>query len=346
MPVSDYQPQLASLADAPPHGDQWLHEIKYDGYRIGCRIRDGEVTLVSRNGHDWTENFPAIADAARRLRIHDALLDGEVTVVLPDGRTSFQALQQTLAARGLGSRRTRGRTSGLPAEAAATTGSLVYFVFDLLHIEGKPLDTMSLEHRKSRLASLLGRPTPSSRIRYAAHVIGNGEAFFREAQRLGLEGVVSKRRDLPYRPGRRGGWVKTKCIQRQEFVVGGFTDTAGTRAGLGALLIGCYEDGRLLFCGRVGTGFTQKIALDIRARLDRLEQRTSPFTPAPAGALGRTAHWVKSTLVAAVTFTEWTSEGRIRHPSFQGLRADTHAVDVKRENAPARRAPSVRRPTA
>ena len=142
---------------------------------------------------------------------------------------------------------------------------------------------------------------------------------------------MSKRRDLPYRPGRHGGWVKTKCVQRQEFVIGGFTDPEGMRAGLGALLIGYYEGDRLVFCGRVGTGFTHKAAIELRARLDRLERKTCPFTPPPAGPLARTAHWVKPDLVCEVEFAEWTSDGKIRHPSFQGLRADKKPKQVKRE---------------
>jgi bifunctional non-homologous end joining protein LigD len=142
---------------------------------------------------------------------------------------------------------------------------------------------------------------------------------------------VSKRRDQPYRAGRHGGWLKSKCVQRQEFVVGGFTDPEGMRAGLGALLIGYYDRDRLVFSGKVGTGFTQNAATELRARLDRLEQKTCPFSPPPTGALGRRAHWVKPELVCEVVFTEWTGEGKIRHPSFQGLRADKKPKQVVRE---------------
>ena len=147
---------------------------------------------------------------------------------------------------------------------------------------------------------------------------------------LRLEG---ERRDLPYRGGRSDGWVKTTCIRRQEFVIGGFTDPAGTRAGLGALVIGCYEDDRLVFCGKVGTGFSHETALDLRRRLDRASQASSPFDPPPPGRLGRTAHWVAPTLVCEVAFTEWTGDGRLRHPSFQGLRIDTTPRNVVRERS-------------
>jgi len=302
-------PQLATLVATPPSGDDWLHEIKYDGYRIGARVRKGRVTLYTRNGNDWTAAFPEIADAVAKLDVDDAVIDGEAAVVLPDGRTSFQALQNT----GGGSR-----------------GTLVYFVFDLLRLNGENIESVPLDERKARLKKIVGVRS-TGRIRFSEHIDGNGDAFFAEACRAGLEGIVSKRRDQPYRAGRHGGWVKTKCVQRQEFVIGGFTDPEGMRAGLGALLIGYYEDDRLVFCGKVGTGFTHKLAVDLRARLDRIEQKTSPFTPPPPGWLGRNAHWVKPDLVCEVVFTEWTSDGKIRHPSFQGLRADKSPTDIRRE---------------
>ena len=310
MAPSDYVPQLATLVATPPSGDEWLHEIKFDGYRIGASVRKGAVALYTRNGNDWTSAFPEIAEAVRKLNVDDALIDGEVAVVLPDGRTSFQALQAS--------------------SSRAHRGTLVYFVFDLLRLEGERLESLPLEERKARLEKLVGN-RKTGRIRFSEHVEGHGESFFEQACGLGLEGIVSKRRDLPYRPGRHGGWVKTKCVQRQEFVIGGFTDPEGMRAGLGALLIGYYEGDRLVFCGKVGTGFTHKAALELRARLDRLEQKTCPFTPPPAGRLGRNAHWVRPALVCEVVFTEWTGDGKIRHPSFHGLRADKNAKEVTRE---------------
>ncbi len=303
-------PQLATLVAAPPTGDEWLHEIKFDGYRIGARVRKGRVTLYTRNGNDWTAAFPAVVEAVHKLGLDDALIDGEAAIVLPDGRTSFQALQST--------------------SAAVARGTLVYFVFDLLRLNGEKLEALPLEERKARLKKLVGA-RKTGRIRFSEHIEGSGNAFFAEACRAGLEGIVSKRRDQPHRPGRHGGWVKTKCVQRQEFVIGGFTDPEGMRAGLGALLIGYYEGRRLAFSGKVGTGFTQKLALELRARLDRLEQKTCPFTPPPAGALGRNAHWVKPNLVCEGAFTEWTGDGKIRHPSFQGLRADKKPKQITRE---------------
>jgi bifunctional non-homologous end joining protein LigD len=319
-----FHAQLATLVKAPPVGDEWVHEIKLDGYRIGCRKDGDRITLLSRNGNDWTARFPEIAEAARKIRGERALLDGEVVMLQADGRTSFQALQN--------------------AFSGSSRAGLVYFVFDLLHLDGEDLARQPLETRKRALARIVGaasagrKARDDGRIRYCEHVEGDGAAVLDGACRLHLEGIVSKRRDLPYVPGRHGGWLKTKCTARQELVIGGFTDPEGSRAGIGALLVGAYDrKGRLAFAGKVGTGFTQKSAVALRGRLNRLEMPTSPFDPPPAGWLGKHAHWVRPQLVAEVAFTEWTGEGKIRHPSFQGLRADKAARDVifeRPESAP------------
>jgi bifunctional non-homologous end joining protein LigD len=309
-----YQPQLATLVKSAPDGAEWLHEIKYDGYRIGCLIERGRVALVSRNQKDWTGSFPEIAEAARALGVRRAVLDGEAAIVLADGRTSFQALQN----------------------AGASRQGLVYFAFDLLELEGeRDLARRPLEQRKSVLRRLLGE---GGTLRYSDHVVGGGAAFFAAACTRGLEGIISKRRNDPHRPGRTSGWLKTKCVLRQELVIGGFTDPAGSRAGIGALLVGAFEGAALRFAGKVGTGFTRQSALALRAALDPLEISRCPFDPAPAGALAREAHWVKPQLVAEVEFAEWTGDGKIRHSSFQGLRADKTARQVRRErpvDAPA-----------
>jgi bifunctional non-homologous end joining protein LigD len=312
MPHPDYDPQLATLVKEPPSGSGWVHEIKYDGYRIGCRLRGGRATLISRNGKDWTDAFPDIAAASAALPMTDGLLDGEVCIVLPDGRTSFQMLQNAFS-------------------GAASDGTLVYFVFDLLRADGERLQSLPLVERKARLKKLIGRRT--SRLRYAAHVDGDGRAFFNQACRLGLEGIISKRASEPYRPGRHGDWLKTKCVLEQEFVIGGFTDPEGSRAGIGALLIGYYEGRRLVFSGKVGTGFSHKVAVDLRRTLESIAQKACPFDPPPERPIAKAAHWVKPKLVCAVVFTEWTGDGKIRHPSFQGLRADKKPAQVTREYA-------------
>jgi bifunctional non-homologous end joining protein LigD len=311
-PIPPYKPQLARLVKEAPEGDDWLHEMKYDGYRIGSRIDGDKVRLISRNGKDWTKAFPEICDAARKLGVRRALIDGEVAIVLPDGRTSFQDLQNSFSG---GSRR-----------------GLVYFAFDLLHIEGETLTRRRLDERKQQLLRLVGKPGARSRIRYSEHVVGQGARMFGEACRLKLEGIVSKRSDSEYKPGRSDAWVKTKCVLRQELVIGGFTDPEGARQGIGALLVGYYDaGGRLLFAGKVGTGFTTASSLDLRRRLDAIEQPGCPFTPRPAGWLGTHAHWVKPSLVGEVVFSEWTGDGKIRHPSFQGLRRDKKPAEVKKE---------------
>ena len=313
MPHPDYDPQLATLVKEPPSGGGWVHEIKYDGYRIGCRLRAGRTTLISRNGKDWTAAFPDITAAAAALPITDGLLDGEVCIVLPDGRTSFQMLQNASS----------GETAG---------GTLVYFVFDLLRLDGERLQALPLVERKARLKKLIGR-RKTSRVRYAEHLEGDGRAFFNQACRLGLEGIISKRASEPYRPGRHGDWLKTKCVLEQEFVVGGFTDPEGARAGIGALLIGYYEGGSLVFCGKVGTGFSHKVAVDLRRKLEAIALKTCPFDPPPERPIAKAAHWVKPKLVCQVVFTEWTGDGKIRHPSFQGLRSDKKPAEVTRERA-------------
>jgi bifunctional non-homologous end joining protein LigD len=313
-----YDPQLATLVESPPSGDDWLHEIKFDGYRIGCRIDESGVSLTTRNGNDWTAQFPEIVKAASLLPVTSAFIDGEVAIMLADGRTSFQALQHALS----GSR---------------TRADLVYVVFDLLHLDGDALHARPLEERKERLRVLvdqdtldIGDASAARRLRFADHVVGNGAALFAEAQRLGLEGIVSKRRVGPHHPGRSRDWTKAKCVQRQDFVIGGFTDQEGSVGALGALLLGQFEDGALVFTGNVGTGFSRDDADGLRRTLTTLEQPTSPFGRRPTGPTVRRAHWVRPVLVCTVRFVEWTDDGRIRHPSFQGLRPTVDAETVRR----------------
>ena len=306
MPTIEYVPQLATLGKAPPAGDLWLHEIKYDGYRIGCLIDKKGVRLISRNGKDWTHVFPAVAEAAKKLPTKDALIDGEVAMVMEDGRTSFAALQQAAA----------GTASHTP---------LVYFVFDLLRLDGQRLDHLPLEERKARLRSLVEPAAPkpqakAGRIRYSDHVVGDGDKLFEHAKRIGLEGIISKRKDLPYQPGRTDTWRKSKVIQRGTFVIGGVTDPEGTRVGIGALLVGYYDRSRLVYAGRVGTGFSHAYAVELRQRLDALAQKACPFDPPILKGPERHAHWVKPSLVCEATYTEWTNDGRLRHPVFVKIR--------------------------
>ncbi len=303
--------------EAPPEGDGWLHEPKYDGYRIGIRVDKGEVELWSRRGREWTADFPTIVRAAAELRLESALLDGELAAVLPSGATSFQALQN--------------RTPKTP---------LAFFAFDLLHLDGEDLRALPLEARKARLASLL-RGTGGV-IRYADHVVAGGPAVFAEACRLGLEGIVSKRLGSRYRVGRNMDWQKTKCVRRQELVIGGFTEPEGSREAIGALVVGTYEDGQLRWAGKVGTGpgWTGAYLRELRRRLDALATPRSPFDPPVDDSwLRRNARWVRPELVAEVAFVEWTDDGRVRHASMQGLREDKDPREVRRERAVPSAAP-------
>jgi len=327
--------QLATLVDEPPKGAEWLHEMKFDGYRILARLQDGRARLLSRNGKDWTAHFPTVAAAVEELPAKAAILDGEVAVVLPSGMTSFQALQNALT----------GPDHG--------PGQLAYFLFDLIHLEGLSLVGAPLEARKTMLRDMLGTPRTGSPLRYSDHVAGSGAEFFMQACALGVEGIVSKRRDARYEPGRSRSWLKVKCLHRQEFVIGGYTDAEGSRVGLGALLLGVYDaGGDLEFAGKVGTGFTSKVLDDLGKKLTARAQPTSPFKQARTAGIAR-AHWVRPELVAEVAFTEWTSDGRLRHPSFQGLREDKNPKDVTHErprpvkdvaDAPEVAAPPAKRP--
>ncbi|HJW69683.1 MAG TPA: DNA ligase D [Candidatus Binatia bacterium] len=303
-------PELATLVAAAPAGDEWLHEMKFDGYRVLCRIERGAARLLSRNGKDWTGRLPGIARAVSRLPVDAAMIDGEAAVVLPNGVTSFNALQNALG-------------GGGAAEP-------VYFAFDLLHLDGRDLTRSPLEERKAALRALIDASSADQTLRYSDHVTGNGAAFLRQACRMSLEGVVSKRGDSPYKSGRGRDWLKAKCIQEQEFVIGGFTDPEGRRTGIGALLLGvCDAGGELVYVGKVGTGFSTRDAVELRRRLDRLEQTAPPFAKRPPGSAR--AHWVRPELVGEVEFTEWTPDGRLRHPSWKGLREDKDARVIVHE---------------
>jgi bifunctional non-homologous end joining protein LigD len=310
-----FEAQLATLTSPAPAGDDWLHEIKLDGYRIGCRIERGRVRLLGRRGSEWTDKFPEIRQAAERLPVTAAFLDGEVAVVDGKGQTHFHLLQEALA--------------------GGARAGLVYFVFDLLHHDGRDLRPLPLEDRKRALEALL-KPLPGEApLRAVGHIVGNGPAVFDQACRLGLEGIVSKRRDQAYRPGRGPGWLKIKCALRQELVVGGFTLPKGTRNGLGALYCGHMEGGRLRFAGKVGTGFTERVAVALRRQLDALTQSPCPFDPLPDPEFRRDAVWVRPALVVEVRFANWTGDGRLRHASFEGLRPDKRPADVRRERPDA-----------
>ena len=303
--------QLATLVDQAPASDDWLHEIKLDGYRIVARVDAGETQLTTRNGNDWTARAPKVAEAVAGIPAHNAIFDGEVVSLRPDGVTDFQGLQNALR---------DGRQ-----------GHLVYFVFDLLFLDGKDLRPLPLTERKLALSALLARSPARSPVRYSDHVHGGGPAFFEQACKHELEGIIAKRASAPYHAGRSKDWLKIKCIMRQEFVVGGYTPPGGTRTHLGALLVGVQEGKQLRYAGKVGTGFTQQSLRELHQRLAPLERASSPFSTPLTGAPFRGARWVEPVLVAEISFAEFTQDGRMRHPSFQGLRDDKPASAVVRE---------------
>lgn len=311
-------PQLATLVDVPPSGDEWLHEIKYDGYRLLCGIDQDAVRLVTRGGQVWTARFPELASVLSGVSVRDTVIDGEIVAVDETGASSFQGLQDALRSASRGSR----------------GAQLVFWAFDVPFCGGFDLRASPLLERKlllERLIDALPARVRGGVLRYSDHVIGRGDEVFATACRTGLEGVVSKRVDASYQSGRSRSWQKCKCGMRQEFVIGGFTRPSGSRTGFGALLLGVRERGKLVYAGRVGTGFDDRTLRTLAPRLIKLEESSSSFDRGPTASERRGVRWVKPILVAEVSFAQWTSDGRLRHPSFEGLREDKPAEGVRRE---------------
>ena len=312
-------PQLATLVSAPPEGENWVHEIKFDGYRLLALVEQGRVRLYTRAGNDWSARFAPLCKAFAKLDIKDALIDGEAVIAAGDGTFSFHSLQDALST---------GNLRGLR-----------YYAFDLLHLDGKDLRSLPLIERKALLEGLLRREPEL--LQYSQHFAKPGEQILAQACRMALEGIVSKQANAPYRSGRTSSWLKSKCIREQEFVIGGFTEQPKHPDSLGALLVGYYDKDGLRFAGKVGTGFSAAEGHALLVKLKRQTLKTSSFVALPTDAR-RGARFVEPTLVAHVNFGEWTPDGKLRHPSFQGIREDKPAREVYRERE--KRPGAVRRP--
>ena len=310
------KPQLTRLVDEAPAGDGWLHEIKFDGYRMHARIEGGQAKLLTRTGLDWSHRYSRTIGALQSLKAKSAYIDGELCALNSDGVPVFSRLQAAMD---------EGRTD-----------QLVFFAFDLLFLNGKSTAEVPLIERKARLQRLFRKEIDG--LRYTDHVAGDGPRFRAQACRLGLEGAISKRADRPYAPGDRGIWVKSKCLNREEFIVVGWTDPEGSRSHIGALLLGYYtDDGRLHYAGRAGTGMSDKELKRLAGVLEPLQVKRMPLAEPPPsdnrfGSPLKLAkvHWVRPEVVVEVTYLTWTEDNLLRQVSYQGQREDKPARQVVR----------------
>lgn len=299
--------QLATLVDTVPSGQDWLFEMKYDGYRCLAAIEGDNIRLFTRSGLDWTDKFSALVEPLQKLKIGSALIDGEICAFDARGRTDFSTLKNVLS----------------------NGGRLEYFAFDLLEADGKDLTKLPLIERKTRLEKLLGKSARKDPVQYSSHVRGHGQKVLDALCRDGHEGVIAKEAKATYRGDRTRSWLKIKCLKRQEFVIGGWSPST-KRKGFASLLLGTWENGKLLYRGRVGTGFSNDLLVEIDEKLAKLSRKDSPFEAVPRER-ARGAHWVEPQLVAEIAYTELTEDDVLRHPSFIGLRGDKPAKEVKME---------------
>jgi len=293
------EPCLALLKAKPPIGDQWTFEIKWDGYRVAVHIENGKVRVITRGGHDWTDRFPAIAQAAAELSVATAILDGEAVVLDEQGRSDFGQLQQSLGGRG----------------GKEVSDASIMMAFDLLYFDGHDLTKMELSARRHLLEGLLAGQQGA--IRLSEEFDGDGATLFQAACEHGLEGIIAKDRDSEYRSGRLGDWVKVKCIQSDSFAIVGYEHSMSARAGVGALLLAARRDGELVYVGSVGTGFKEAQTWKLREELDKLATKKPPIT---YEGRRKNVVWARPRLIAEIEYRAWTHDGKLRHASYKGLR--------------------------
>ena len=316
------EPMKAKLMEKPPTTGDWIYELKFDGIRLIASKDDQKVSLFSRNQNDLSARFPEIVDAVENLSADECVVDGEVVALDEEGRSSFQLLQAR--------------------EMEERKSSVYFYAFDLLQRDGKGLVSLPLEARKNLLEKLcagIGDP----RIRYSGAIGGDANQLLREVQRRGLEGIIGKLRNSVYEPGRRSGaWIKLKCVNEQEFVIGGYTPPQGARKHFGAILVGYYKDRDLVFAGKAGTGFTTKSLAALHKKFRGEERADCPFIDLPSKQNGqwvlgitpsmmKKIHWINPKFVAEIKFAEWTRDGKLRAPVFMGLREDKKPGEVVRE---------------
>ena len=307
------EPMLAVRTDDRFSDPDWLYERKLDGVRAIASRDRGTTTVWSRNHKSMNASYPELVEALGKHGPRKFVVDGEI-VAFEDGQTSFAALQPRIHLVD-------------PDRVRASRVQVFYYLFDALDLDGEDLTSKPLRERKQRLRDAFAFTDP---LRYSQHRGEDGEAYYRQACERGWEGLIAKRADGPYKHGRSPDWLKFKCVRDQEFVVGGFTDPKGARRGFGALLVGYYDRGKLRYAGKVGTGYSERVLAELRSTMDGLAQKKSPFADKVREA---GTHWVRPDLVVEVGFTEWTNDGRLRHPRFTGVRTDKTATEVVRESS-------------
>ncbi|MDM9644449.1 non-homologous end-joining DNA ligase [Rhizobium sp. S163] len=304
------EPCLALLKQKPPVGPEWAYEVKWDGYRLAVHIEPKGVRILTRGGHDWTHRFPLIEAAAKALPVSTAILDGEAVVLDDQGRSDFNMLQRSLGGRG----------------GKETSRDAIFMAFDLLYFDGHDFTKTELSTRRHLLETLVPADGHGA-IRLSEEASADGAALFQAACEHGLEGIIAKRLDSTYRSGRLGDWLKIKCVQSDSFMIVGYEHSMSARGGIGSLLLAARRGDELVYVGSVGTGFTERVANDLRSTIDRIKRKTPSISYS-----GRRKNlvWVQPTLIAEIEYRAWTADGKLRHASYKGLREEQDNAAIYR----------------